>query len=953
MEPQITLSLPGRIYDSPDSFERENFTSPGRDWKTTPQRSRIYSPRQHFRRTPGACRPPTRVLSSTPPSGNTVFEFPVCKNIEGSGSSLLSVADLASNVSGIGHCHPQHQSTPQQHTPPQQLQPQQQSTPQSQSSLSLSQQSSSQQPSFELHVTNLDYNISAREWRKILCAEFQQHVTVLSVEIATQPDNTNIGIVRVPTEENARYAISQLHRRKIGYKRVHVQLVQNENLNTMTDTLKSDIIRLLKDVAGNTLPLFKFIELFEQRHHRSVSVAELYKLRDTVEVWENSGGRMISISQTVQMNQSTSTDISQIDDLVCAKHCPENSSDYATALDSCSLPNVLMSLRILAPRIHTLVAEHGGSLPMLSLATCYAATFEPLEAVENGGVPLEHLITCVSGVRIVISSPSGVKKVEWQGEDVPRGSSSPLMTQQLGQFAREVADLLKHSPKCSLPFSKFIPAYHHHFGRQCRVADYGYTKLIELLDAVGHVVQVLGAGSRRVVTLTHRAHVKRFTGDVTKVLKSLPGKQARMCELQDTFVKVMGKPLEPCDYGVCVLEDIMADVPDQAILIMRDETGTIFSLPRRQQTPAEMERTRHFTKEVIELLRHSPRGRLPFSKFIPAYHHHFGRQCRVSDYGFTKLIELLEAVSHVAHVSDDEHGDKTVVLAKEQMIKVLEEQLAVVLRATPTLALQQLPNAFLRQHGHSIRLEDYGVRDTEQLISLIPGIARVVTKNDQKTIVAVDAADVARLVNRLLLLLMDTTFDGCMEINTLINLYHKIYKPDSISEVEIRRHLEDKVTITDNIVRLQPLQLFARDVRTLLLQAGGRMSAANLEEAYSSHFGVVLVPATYGRSNLLALLDAVPHVVVVHVRGRGQKRTISLTQAFCRRENYEEKTFEKATKKKPTSLDMAASYLPDIDNLTSESTSPESEIKDSEESGFESSFSEQYQLYTSPSSSVL
>ena len=28
-----------------------------------------------------------------------------------------------------------------------------------------------------------------------------------------------------------------------------------------------------------------------------------------------------------------------------------------------------------------------------------------------------------------------------------------------------------------MPFHKFIPSYHHHFGRQCRVADYGYTKL--------------------------------------------------------------------------------------------------------------------------------------------------------------------------------------------------------------------------------------------------------------------------------------------------------------------------------------------------------------------------------------------------------------------------------------------------------------------------------------------
>ena len=67
---------------------------------------------------------------------------------------------------------------------------------------------------------------------------------------------------------------------------------------------------------------------------------------------------------------------------------------------------------------------------------------------------------------------------------------SPLMTQQLSQFSREVVDLLKHTLQCRMSFSKFIPAYHHHFGRQCRVADYGYTKLMELFEAIPHVVQV-------------------------------------------------------------------------------------------------------------------------------------------------------------------------------------------------------------------------------------------------------------------------------------------------------------------------------------------------------------------------------------------------------------------------------------------------------------------------------
>lgn len=53
-----------------------------------------------------------------------------------------------------------------------------------------------------------------------------------------------------------------------------------------------------------------------------------------------------------------------------------------------------------------------------------------------------------------------------------------------------MVDLMKNQPACLMPITKFIPVYHHHFAKQCRVSDYGYTKLLELLEAVPHVLQV-------------------------------------------------------------------------------------------------------------------------------------------------------------------------------------------------------------------------------------------------------------------------------------------------------------------------------------------------------------------------------------------------------------------------------------------------------------------------------
>lgn len=65
-----------------------------------------------------------------------------------------------------------------------------------------------------------------------------------------------------------------------------------------------------------------------------------------------------------------------------------------------------------------------------------------------------------------------------------------MLVGTMSVFTRELLDLLKDTPKCLLPFSQFIPSYHRRYGRQCRVSDYGYTKLLDLLESLPHILQV-------------------------------------------------------------------------------------------------------------------------------------------------------------------------------------------------------------------------------------------------------------------------------------------------------------------------------------------------------------------------------------------------------------------------------------------------------------------------------
>lgn len=155
----------------------------------------------------------------------------------------------------------------------------------------------------ELLVSNLDYNIGAKEWRKILFTQLQSTVkNVHSIVIQTQADGSNYAIIKVGSIEDARLAISHFHRKKIGYKRIQVNIVSPNGI-CGAKGLKSEVVSLLRSVSTNALPVCKFIDLFEKRYHRSISVSDLYKMRDVIEIREQSGsqgGRLITLSVRAQ-----------------------------------------------------------------------------------------------------------------------------------------------------------------------------------------------------------------------------------------------------------------------------------------------------------------------------------------------------------------------------------------------------------------------------------------------------------------------------------------------------------------------------------------------------------------------------------------------------------------------------------------------------------------------------
>lgn len=167
----------------------------------------------------------------------------------------------------------------------------------------------------------------------------------------------------------------------------------------------------------------------------------------------------------------------------------------------------------------------------------------------ENGVPLEHLITCAQDILIHYDKEKTYKYLKWEHEKSKReqqatrspdqraetaaanmsppsdfmfesididdvdadaiemGGVGDSSRRKLGQFAHLVIDMLKSVSKCILPITKFNCEFYRKYGRQCRVADYGYSRLVDLLEAIPHVIQIIDGEFEKKITLTHRVQV--------------------------------------------------------------------------------------------------------------------------------------------------------------------------------------------------------------------------------------------------------------------------------------------------------------------------------------------------------------------------------------------------------------------------------------------------------------
>ena len=420
------------------------------------------------------------------------------------------------------------------------------------------------------------------------------------------------------------------------------------------------------------------------------------------------------------------------------------------------LPCVLVSLDDLGRQVKKLMVDHGGSIPLASLPHCHSSQFTPLATLTNEkGIPLEHLLQAVSNVAIVAGGAGRVKRL------VDTSSSPkefhcieeawpppPSMTNQLIAFSKEAVDLLRATPNCHVPLCKFVSDYQLRFDKDFRVADYGYTRLRDLLDSIPHVIQVLGEGERASLTISHQAQVKRFANDLQKVLKIQPERKLLLSNLPKAFTQCFQTHFNVLSYGVCYTIDILKEVPEGIFLVERtfESEDFLISEFKRNQTAEEMRRVNVFAKEVRELLCHCDLS-ISFPKFIPAYHQYFGRQCKVSNYGVAKLTELFECIPHTVQVVEI-NGERKVQLSHSILVEVIGEQVGKVVKEAGGdrgLPLHLLASEFETRVGKKLPLAALQVADEKDLLALLTAYVRLEIASDEEVISLLDGRDTKAL----------------------------------------------------------------------------------------------------------------------------------------------------------------------------------------------------------------
>nr|XP_049465072.1 meiosis regulator and mRNA stability factor 1 [Anopheles coluzzii] len=815
-----------------------------------------------------------------------------------SGSMVSSGSSSTINTSGgLGTCSSTSSSSvspvPQVPPPPQPPSSSSSSQPLSAALLSASVDASDQKEMVVLQISNLDSSIEEHKMHQFLMCQLKPITPVISLTI----ESPSLAKVKVPTAQCAKQVVANLHRKKIGHKRMVVSYIKDPT-SAESSALRCQVAGLLKDVPFCSLPINRFRELFQSRFKSSISVLDLYRMQDVcVIALDKNEEKHISLQPVLidTLKNSSLVETSQHSVPYCMYHFKQEKEKGWAEQEVEPLPNVMMTINQLQSLVYSLLKSHKNDIPVASILYCIEHELQVKIVPNDNGVPMEHLLCCIRGVQIANNS-FGIKVLSWMDHEqnstkdnddawsvnlryMPKSPSNEF----LQQISREVVELIKMSPKSTMKFTRFIPAYHNHFGKQCRVADYGYTRLIELFEALSPVVQVMGDGENRHITLTHRTQIRRFTNDLLKILRNRANKSILLSQLPMVFMHAQNRPFDVTDYGVCNLYDIVDGLvySNSITTKVHNDNDVMISIVKRKQTLPELDKTSVFAGEVVELFRKAPQFSILFKKFVRSYHYHFGYQCRLSDYGLLKLADLLEAISGIVEMEQTNDEDRKIYLNYQVALRIFAEQVQEIIKTCTgkpctVVRLSAILNIHKSQYGYQLQPACLGFSNMYDAMKALP-YTEVFESGGEYMVVSHLEDPAFRMRTYAVCMVLTETRKDRISLSELVRSYHLRFK-EFLNEKNIC-NMKHALTIEMDkglqTVSLTALMNFVMRMVQVVKQRPS-ISVYDLKLAMNVSLGTCF---EFGFPNLVSVLNAFSDVFVAsNTTFIGEKSDIELNR---------------------------------------------------------------------------
>jgi meiosis arrest female protein 1 len=726
-----------------------------------------------------------------------------------------------------------------------------------------------------LQLSNLDTTYEQASLKKFLISKLQPMTRILSF--------TFEGVIAklcLPSLEHAKQVVSYLHRKKVGHKRITVSYTKDCNFLDPS-TLRCQVAGLLKDIPGYRLSMYKFRELFQSRFKTSISVGNLCAMNDICSITENLTEKFVCLRpeliQSIDRGELNDCFLQSVP--YCSIHFKKGHRGWAEQ-EIEPLPNVWMSLSDVKSMIFALTQRHSENIPVASLVHCIQNEFKFNIVSNEQGINLEHLISCVNEIQIT-TNKFGIKILNWVPEcgnqkDLSDDylNSKGKVADAYGQFSADVFELLQMCPKSTMKFSRFIPTYHNTFNKQCRVADYGYVKLIDLFEAIPLIVQIMGEGENRQITLTHKRQMRRFETDLYKILRIAGNKPIRLSDVP-MLLSSNQKKFEITDYGICDIIDVVDELKNSNLVLVERMTNSddmLLSLPKRRQSSAELRKTSVFASETIDLLKIAPQYTIPYEKFACRYHYHFTYQLRLNDYGVGKLADMMEGLSGIVKI-EMFNEDRKIFLSPKVAQRVFSEQLRDITETMTGNSFTFINVVNVLAHhkknfGYEIRPETLGFSNLWSAIKSLPFV-ELVTQNEDKYIICHHNDDTYKCItHKVGMLLNDLLLESCIShipVSHFINSYFEKHE-EVLNEslIESMNHLID-MQIENNIklVGLSKLALFLLQVIDIIKSIHS-ITLSQLKAELNSKLNLSNVCFQIGYPDLETIIEVFNDIFVVH-----------------------------------------------------------------------------------------